>query len=124
MENEQRSITILYQLKELDIKISVNDLDQGYSSLSYLQTFQIDTLKIDKSFIGDMSRNYQKLVIVRTITMLDDDIHLDAIAEGVETSEQLAQLSALGCHFIQGFHFSRPVDVEKATRLIQEDRCC
>ena len=114
---------MLNQLKELDIKISVDDLGQGYSPLSYLQTFLIDTLNIDISFIGNRSRNYQKLVTVRTITMLAHNIRLDAIAEGAEIPEQLAQLRALGCHFAQGFHFSRPVDVEKATRLIQEDRC-
>ena len=122
MENAQRSITMLNQLKELDIKVCVDDFGTGYSSLSYLHTFPIDTLKIDKSFIGDMSRNYQNLEIVRTITMLARNLRLDVIAEGVETPEQHAQLRALGCQFAQGFHFSRPVDVEKATRLIQEDR--
>ncbi len=69
-----------------------------------------------------MSRNYQNLEIVRTITMLARNLRLDVIAEGVETPEQHAQLHALGCQFAQGFHFSRPLDVEKATRLIQEDR--
>ena len=122
MENAQRSIAMLNQLKELDIKICVDDFGTGYSSLSYLHTFPIDTLKIDKSFIGDMSRNYQNLEIVRTITMLAQNLRLDVIAEGVETPEQHAQLRALGCQFAQGFHFSRPLDVDKATRLIQEDR--
>jgi diguanylate cyclase (GGDEF)-like protein/PAS domain S-box-containing protein len=122
MENAQRSIAMLNQLKELDIKICVDDFGTGYSSLSYLHTFPIDTLKIDKSFIGDMSRNYQNLEIVRTITMLARNLRLDVIAEGVETPEQHAQLRALGCQFAQGFHFSRPLDVDKATRLIQEDR--
>jgi diguanylate cyclase (GGDEF)-like protein/PAS domain S-box-containing protein len=122
MENAQRSITMLNQLKELDIKVCVDDFGTGYSSLSYLHTFPIDTLKIDKSFIGDMGRNYQNLEIVRTITMLARNLRLDVIAEGVETPEQYAQLRALGCQFAQGFHFSRPLDVEKATRLIQEDR--
>ena len=122
MENAQRSIAMLNQLKEFDIKVCVDDFGTGYSSLSYLHTFPIDTLKIDKSFIGDMSRNYQNLEIVRTITMLARNLRLDVIAEGVETPEQYAQLRALGCQFAQGFHFSRPVDVDKATRLIQEDR--
>jgi diguanylate cyclase (GGDEF)-like protein/PAS domain S-box-containing protein len=122
MENAQRSVTMLNQFKELDIKVCVDDFGTGYSSLSYLHTFPIDTLKIDKSFIGDMRRNYQNLEIVRTITMLARNLRLDVIAEGVETPEQHAQLRALGCQFAQGFHFSRPLDVEKATRLIQEDR--
>ncbi len=122
MENAQRSVMMLNQLKELDIKVCVDDFGTGYSSLSYLHTFPIDTLKIDKSFIGDMGRNYQNLEIVRTITMLARNLRLDVIAEGVETPEQHAQLRALGCQFAQGFHFSRPLDVEQATRLIQEDR--
>jgi diguanylate cyclase (GGDEF)-like protein/PAS domain S-box-containing protein len=122
MENAQRSVAMLNQLKELEIKVCVDDFGTGYSSLSYLHTFPIDTLKIDKSFIGDMSRNYQNLEIVRTITMLARNLRLDVIAEGVETPEQHAQLRALGCQFAQGFHFSRPLNVEKATRLIQEDR--
>ncbi|MDA9975606.1 EAL domain-containing protein [Alphaproteobacteria bacterium] len=119
----QWSIIMLNQFKELGIKISVDNLGQGYSPLSYLQTFLIDTLNIDISFIINTSRNYQKLVIVRPITMLTHNIRLDAISEGVEIPEQLAQLRALGYYFAQGFHCSRPVDVEKATRLIQEDRC-
>jgi diguanylate cyclase (GGDEF)-like protein/PAS domain S-box-containing protein len=122
MENAQRSIAMLQQLKELDIKVCIDDFGTGYSSLSYLHTFPIDTLKIDRPFISDMSRNYQNLEIVRTITMLARNLRLDVIAEGVETPEQYAQLRALGCQFAQGFHFSRPIDAEKATRLIQEDR--
>ncbi|MDA0340485.1 MAG: EAL domain-containing protein [Proteobacteria bacterium] len=122
MENAQRSVAMLKQLKELDIKVCVDDFGTGYSSLSYLHTFPIDTLKIDRSFINDMSQNYQNLEIVRTITILARNLRLDVIAEGVETPEQHAQLRALGCQFAQGYYFSRPVDVENATRLIHEDR--
>lgn len=122
MENAQRSVEMLNQLKELDIKVCVDDFGTGYSSLSYLHTFPIDTLKVDKSFVHDMSRNYQNLEIVRTITMLAHNLRLDVIAEGVETPEQYAQLRALGCEFAQGYYFSRPVDAEGASRLILEDR--
>jgi EAL domain-containing protein (putative c-di-GMP-specific phosphodiesterase class I) len=121
MQNAQRSIDMLNQLKDLSIKVCVDDFGTGYSSLSYLHTFPIDTLKIDRSFVHDMSRNYRNMEIIRTIIMLAHNLKLDVIAEGVETAEQYAQLSALGCQFAQGFYFSRPVDKNDATRLIQKD---
>ena len=121
MQNAQRSIDMLNQLKDLSIKVCVDDFGTGYSSLSYLHTFPIDTLKIDRSFVHDMSRNYRNMEIIRTIIMLAHNLKLDVIAEGVETAEQYAQLSALGCQFAQGFYFSRPVDKNDATRLIHED---
>jgi len=122
MENGQRSVAMLKQLKELDIRVCVDDFGTGYSSLSYLHTFPIDALKIDRSFINNMSQNCQNLDIVRTITILARNLRLDVIAEGAETPEQHAQLRALVCQFAQGYYFSRPVDVENATRLIHEDR--
>ena len=122
MENGQRSVAMLKQLKELDIKVCVDDFGTGYSSLSYLHTFPIDALKIDRSFINNMSQNYQNLEIVRTITILTQNPRLDVIAEGAEAPEQHAQLRALVCQFAQGYYFSRPIDVENATRLIHEDR--
>ena len=96
MENAPRSIDLLNQLKEHDIKVCVDDFGTGYSSLSYLHTFPIDTLKVDRSFVNDMGRNYKNMEIIRTITMLAHNLKLDVIAEGVETAEQHAQLSALG----------------------------
>ena len=122
MENAQRSVSMLNQLKDLNIKVCVDDFGTGYSSLSYLHTFPIDTLKIDRSFVHDMSRNFRNMEIIRTIIMLAHNLKLDVIAEGVETAEQYAQLSALGCQFAQGFFFSRPVNSSDAAHLIQQNR--
>ena len=122
MENAQRSVSMLNQLKDLNIKVCVDDFGTGYSSLSYLHTFPIDTLKIDRSFVHDMSRNFRNMEIIRTIIMLAHNLKLDVIAEGVETAEQYAQLSALGCQFAQGFYFSRPVNSSDAALLIQQNR--
>jgi diguanylate cyclase (GGDEF)-like protein len=122
MENAQRSVNMLNQLKDLNIKVCVDDFGTGYSSLSYLHTFPIDTLKIDRSFVHDMSRNFRNMEIIRTIIMLAHNLKLDVIAEGVETAEQYAQLSALGCQFAQGFYFSRPVNSSDAALLIQQNR--
>ena len=122
MQNAQRSVNMLNQLKNLNIKVCVDDFGTGYSSLSYLHTFPIDTLKIDRSFVHDMSRNYRNMEIIRTIIMLAHNLKLDVIAEGVETAEQYAQLSALGCQFAQGFYFARPVNKDDATLLIRQNQ--
>ncbi|MBB45892.1 MAG: diguanylate cyclase [Rhodospirillaceae bacterium] len=121
MQNAQRSVSMLNQLKDLNIKVCVDDFGTGYSSLSYLHTFPIDTLKIDRSFVHDMSRNFRNMEIIRTIIMLAHNLKLDVIAEGVETREQDAQLSALGCQFAQGFYFSRPINSSDAALLIQQN---
>ena len=121
MQNAQRSVNMLNQLKDLNIKVCVDDFGTGYSSLSYLHTFPIDTLKIDRSFVHDMSRNFRNMEIIRTIIMLAHNLKLDVIAEGVETGEQDAQLSALGCQFAQGFYFSRPLNSSDAALLIQQN---
>ena len=121
MQNAQRSVSMLNQLKDLNIKVCGDDFGTGYSSLSYLHTFPIDTLKIDRSFVHDMSRNFRNMEIIRTIIMLAHNLKLDVIAEGVETGEQDAQLSALGCQFAQGFYFSRPINSSDAALLIQQN---
>jgi diguanylate cyclase (GGDEF)-like protein/PAS domain S-box-containing protein len=122
MADVDRSTQMLDRLKAADIKICVDDFGTGYSSLSYLHTFPIDTLKIDKSFIQDMTSNYQNLEIVRTITMLGQNLRLDVIAEGVETPEQLGQLRALDCQYAQGFLFSKPMSAADATAFLAEDK--
>ena len=122
MQDVALSTEMLDRLKAANIRICVDDFGTGYSSLSYLHTFPIDTLKIDKSFIEDMTSNFQNLEIVRTITMLGQNLRLDVIAEGVETTEQLAQLRALDCHYAQGFLFSRPMNAENATAFLAEDK--
>lgn len=122
MENAQLSAAMLEQLKTHNIKVCVDDFGTGYSSLSYLHTFPIDTLKIDKSFVHGMSRDRSHLEIVRTITLLAQNLRLDVIAEGVETLEQLAQLRAVGCGAAQGFLFSPPVVAENAVQLLTENK--
>ncbi|WPZ32458.1 EAL domain-containing protein [Thalassobaculum sp. OXR-137] len=122
MENAHLSAQMLNDLKSLKIQVCVDDFGTRYSSLSYLHTFPIDTLKIDKSFVQDMGRNRHNLEIVRTICLLAQNLRLDVIAEGVETPEQLAQLRAIGCGYAQGFLFSPPLDVNAVERLLDENR--
>ena len=122
MDNAARTTAMLQTLKSHNIRVCIDDFGTGYSSLSYLHTFPIDTLKIDKSFVQDMTRNRQNLEIIRTITLLARNLRLDITAEGVETAEQLTQLQALGCNSVQGFMFAPPLTATAAQALIAENR--
>jgi diguanylate cyclase (GGDEF)-like protein len=105
-------------LVELGVKLHIDDFGTGYSSLSYLQRFPFEALKIDRSFVSTMSTRDKSLVIVRAMVLLAHQLGMGAIAEGVETEQQLAQLKALGCDLAQGYLFSRPLDSEKTAGLI------
>jgi EAL domain-containing protein (putative c-di-GMP-specific phosphodiesterase class I) len=119
VENAERAVEMLARLRALQVQLHMDDFGTGYSSLSYLHRFQIDTLKIDRSFISAMGDRGENSEIVRTIVTLARNLGIDVIAEGVETAEQLAQLSALGCGQVQGFYFSRPVATEAAAALVE-----
>ena len=118
MENIESVITMLRQLKALGIQSSMDDFGMGYSSLSYLHRLPIDMLKIDRSFVSGTHSGVEKPEVVRTVITLAFDLGIDAIAEGVETAEQLAQLRALGCKYGQGYLFSKPLDSEAAGKWI------
>ena len=118
MENIETATEMLRQLRALGVSLSIDDFGTGYSSLSYLHRFPINTLKIDRSFVSQMTENNENMEIVRTIVMLAHNLNMDVVAEGVETVEQLAQLNALGCQFGQGYFFSKPIDRTPALALI------
>jgi diguanylate cyclase (GGDEF)-like protein len=98
----------LNQLRDIGVRIALDDFGTGYSSLSYLSRFQFDKIKIDRSFVNDMSARTDALSIVRAITALGADLGMTVTAEGVETEEQLAHLRTVCCTEVQGFLFSRP----------------
>ncbi|GAC1574562.1 MAG: hypothetical protein NVS3B9_6390 [Candidatus Doudnabacteria bacterium] len=106
MKNIEQSFRTLTQLKNLGIKVTIDDFGMGHSSLSYLRNFPIDTIKIDKSFVKESMVHREDLAIIRAILTLAEGLDLDVVAEGVETEEQLTHLLALGCSNIQGFLFS------------------
>lgn len=108
MDKESEATAVLAQLKQREIQLSIDDFGTGYSSLAYLQSFPIDTLKIDRSFISGIEQQDKNLDITRTIIALAHSLELDAIAEGVETQEQLEILRSLGCEYGQGYLFSPP----------------
>ncbi len=100
----------LAEIKRSNIKLSIDDFGTGYSSLSYLHRFPIDNLKIDRSFIKNINCHRESYEIVRTIITLAHSLKMNAIAEGIETIEQLDRLKTLGCGYAQGFLFAKPLD--------------
>ncbi len=108
----------LLEIKKRKIKLSIDDFGTGYSSLSYLRRLPIDNLKIDGSFVEGINSDVENLEIVKTIITLAHILGMDAIAEGVETVEQVKQLQALDCEFAQGYLFAKPLDSEKIPSLL------
>ena len=121
MDNPEKAIATLKRLRNLGLQLSIDDFGTGYSSLSYLHRFPIDTLKVDRSFVGTMEDGTENGEIVRTIIALAKTLKLDVVAEGIETIHQFHQLRILGCEYGQGYLFSRPVPIEEA-EAICEDR--
>lgn len=119
MENMDAVTHTLAKLRNMDIKISIDDFGTGYSSLSYLHRFPTDILKIDQVFIRDMHGNRENTQIVNTIILLAHALEMEVIAEGIEEEDQLVILREFGCELGQGFLFSRPVDVEQATKILE-----
>ncbi len=119
MENVEEVIRKLQSLKEMGISLSIDDFGTGYSSLSYLRRFPVDELKIDKSFVDDITCNADGATIVTTIIAMAHSLRLKVVAEGVETAEQLAFLIEHQCDELQGYYFSRPLPIEAFTALLK-----
>ncbi len=118
MSNAEQSIYILESLSRLGVLVSVDDFGTGYSSMSYLRRFPIDKLKIDRTFVKEMTSRPEDASIVRAMVSLAHSLNLKVVAEGVETEEQVAMLQQLGCDQYQGFHFSAALPAKEFERLI------
>jgi diguanylate cyclase (GGDEF)-like protein/PAS domain S-box-containing protein len=122
MENAAHANDILLKLRDLGVQIQIDDFGTGYSSLAYLQNFPIHTIKIDRSFIARMGSTRNKAgngdEIVKTIVALARDLGMEAVAEGIETLEQLSQLKELDCQYGQGYLIARPMDSRAAELLL------
>ena len=112
MKHPEEVISILHQLKAMGMRLSIDDFGTGYSSLNYLRKFPIDFLKIDASFVRDITENKEDRLIVKGIIALAKSLNLKVIAEGVETKAQQELLREEGCDSIQGFYIGRPVKSE------------
>jgi EAL domain-containing protein (putative c-di-GMP-specific phosphodiesterase class I) len=118
MENPETARVTLLKLKGLGVTIAIDDFGSGYSSLSYLRHFPIDRLKIDQTFIRDLTTSADDAAIARAIIALGHNMNLRVVAEGVETAEQLAFLRDNGCDVIQGYLFSEPVSADDCLALM------
>ncbi|WP_199426618.1 sensor domain-containing phosphodiesterase [Thermaerobacillus caldiproteolyticus] len=121
--NEATISDNLRRMKELGVRISIDDFGTGYSSLAYLKRLDVDTVKIDQSFISDCPHSYYGSVITNTIISLAHHLHMNVIAEGVEQFEQLLYLQEKGCQEAQGYFLSPPLSSDEATRLLQKGMC-
>ncbi len=120
MHDVAATISVLKTLKDMGIQISIDDFGTGYSSLSSIKHFPLDQLKIDKSFIRDLTTNCYDAAIITAVVALGHGLNLQVIAEGVETTEQLEFLRAIESDALQGFLFSRPLPAREATLLLQQ----
>ncbi len=118
MSNAQATIDVLTRLKAMDVTISIDDFGTGFSSLSYLKRLPIDALKIDKSFVRDITTDPDDAALVMAIVTLAHNLRLQVIAEGVETEEQLRFLQLLRCDEVQGYLFSKPLPAEGLEQLL------
>jgi diguanylate cyclase (GGDEF)-like protein/PAS domain S-box-containing protein len=112
MHNAESTINVLQRLKDIGVRLSVDDFGTGYSSLSYLKRFPIDSLKIDRSFVRDLTSDTNDAAITSTIIAIAKQLNLTVIAEGVETIDQLNFLHSNDCDQIQGFYFSKPLSAD------------
>jgi EAL domain-containing protein (putative c-di-GMP-specific phosphodiesterase class I) len=109
MRDSTSTATVLEALKDMGVLLALDDFGTGYSSLSYMKRFPIDTLKIDQSFVRNLTTDADDASIVNAVINMGSSLHMLVVAEGVETSEQAELLRAQDCPEAQGFYFSHPV---------------
>jgi diguanylate cyclase (GGDEF)-like protein len=122
LHNKEATLAVLHQLRALGIRIAMDDFGTGYSSLTYLQSFPFDKIKIDRSFVKNITENSSSLTIVRAVAALANGMGMTATAEGVETAEQLHSIASEGCTEMQGFLFSRPLPAAEIERQFLSGR--
>ena len=122
MEDNDVSRALLSSLKSLGVKVAIDDFGTGHSSLSYLKRFSIDTLKIDRSFVREITTSEEDLAIAAAVVALGQSLNLKVVAEGVETLQQADCLRALGCDEIQGYLLSRPQPADKLVEWLRDYR--
>lgn len=120
MQDQVCAKEILTRLSKMGIRLSIDDFGTGYSSLGYLNHLPVDAIKIDRTFVRDMTENQNNAVIVRSLIDLGHNLGLEVIAEGVENHETWDRLLALGCDAAQGYYMSPPVSAQEIPRWMKE----
>ncbi|MCU1488678.1 MAG: diguanylate cyclase domain protein / diguanylate phosphodiesterase domain protein [Acidimicrobiaceae bacterium] len=120
LQDIERSITTLAELKALGVQLAIDDFGTGYSSLTYLKRFPVDVVKLDRTFVQDLAVSAVDAAIVAAVVDLAGTLGLTAVAEGVETPDQLARLSAMGCPVLQGYLLARPMPADQLTELLEQ----
>jgi EAL domain-containing protein (putative c-di-GMP-specific phosphodiesterase class I) len=120
MEDPEQAIAKMQRLRAQGIHFSIDDFGIGYSSLSYLKRFPIDTLKIDRSFVMEAATNTDDQEIIRVIIAMARNLRLALVAEGVETKAQHNFLSRQGCHIMQGYYFGRPMSTDQFEHMLHK----
>src|SRR6478752_4243369 len=118
IEDFDRGLALLRRLKALGVRISMDDFGSGYSSLSYLQAFPFDKIKIDRAFVMNLGRNPQSAAIIRAVIGLGHGLEMEIVAEGVETQEQLGFLAGVGCDAVQGYFIGKPAPIGQYAALV------
>jgi diguanylate cyclase (GGDEF)-like protein/PAS domain S-box-containing protein len=118
IEDFDRGLALLRRLKGLGVRISMDDFGSGYSSLSYLQAFPFDKIKIDRAFVMNLGRNPQSAAIVRAVIGLGHGLEMSIVAEGVETQEQLSFLAEQGCDAVQGYFIGKPLPIRQYGAMV------
>jgi EAL domain-containing protein (putative c-di-GMP-specific phosphodiesterase class I) len=118
MENPEAAAGMLHKLSDMGVRLAIDDFGAGYSSLNYLKRFPINKLKIDRSFVTDITTDPDDAAIAKAVIALAHSMKLEVTAEGVETAEQLAFLRGQRCDQLQGYYFSKPVPPARFTRFL------
>ncbi|MBN7774320.1 putative bifunctional diguanylate cyclase/phosphodiesterase [Clostridium aminobutyricum] len=119
VESMNKAAKTLERLKEMGVKIALDDFGNGYSSLNYLKSLPIDKIKIDRSFIKDINKNAKIEAIISAMITLSQKMNLEIVAEGVEEADQLNFLDQMGCHLIQGYIYSKPLPLEDIEPIVK-----
>jgi EAL domain-containing protein (putative c-di-GMP-specific phosphodiesterase class I) len=122
LNDTEETLMILEQLRALGVRLALDDFGTGYASLGYLQKFRFDKVKIDRSFVRNLSIDHKAAAIVRAVVGLCDALGMSTIAEGVENDDQLAILRAQGCREVQGFLYWAPMAPHMLNRVIEQRR--
>ena len=120
MENLQEALVMLHELKAMGVRLSIDDFGTGYSSLNYLKKFPLDTLKIDRMFVREVTTNAEDAAMVAAILTMAQSLGLEVVGEGIETAEHNNFLADKGCNYGQGYYYSRPLRIEEFNLFAQK----